>query len=745
MSVRDGMRSVHRDVAEQIVVAGAYALAGRLALLMAISPGYASPVWPAAGVALVAILRRGYRVAPAVAAGSFIVNAGPSLESLVIAGCISIGASLQAVCGGALVRWLVRDPERLVDETDIVRFTALAGPVAGTVGATIGNATLWIGGVTPGPEVLFSWWTWWVGDTIGVIIFAPLLLSFVGAPADTWRPRRLSVVIPLVVGFGIVTAAFLRTASWERERLRSELDRRTSALSHAIEQQLGRHVEIVASIASLFESSRDVEPSGFRAFVREPLQRFPALVGLGWNPRVIAADRSAFEANARARGLSGFSIREMQGDVLVPASMRPEYFPAYYLEPSGVNDLVVGYDPGSEPERAATLARARRDDSIAVTPPITLVQGVRGVLLFMPAYGPSAGARADGQLLGFAVGVLRPQQIVDAVVAALHPDDREHLELAVVDASAGGRVLAGSSVVPRASRMLGIGDRRWRVDVNLRADPRRSWQVWIVLAGGLGLLAIIGTVLLVVTGRAARVAAAERTLRASEEQLRVLGRELEARVADRTRELVAAVAEREVLLREVHHRVKNNLQVISSLLSLQARTLRDPRITAAFADNQARIQAIALVHERLYGSKELVRVAVGEYARTLCGALFQAHDAARRGIAAEVDCEDIQLSVDTAIPLGLIVNELVTNSLKYAFPGRRSGTVAVKVRRVDEGVELRVSDDGIGLPADLDPRHTNTLGLDLVFMFAEQVRAHVDVERGEGVAFVLRIPLTSRQ
>ncbi|HET6336854.1 MAG TPA: PAS domain S-box protein [Polyangiales bacterium] len=201
------------------------------------------------------------------------------------------------------------------------------------------------------------------------------------------------------------------------------------------------------------------------------------------------------------------------------------------------------------------------------------------------------------------------------------------------------------------------------------------------------------------------------------------------------RELRASLLEKDVLLKEVHHRVKNNLQVISSLLSLQAMQLLDPGIRQRLLESQNRVQAIALVHEKLYRSEKLSHIAFGEYAEALVAELAQTHSAAANGIKLSLDMGDVHIGVDAAIPLGLMLNELVSNALKHAFVGSPSGLVEVRLTAADGRLTLSVADDGIGLPPGLDPRNASTLGLDLVFTFAEQLEAEVEIETGAGTRF----------
>jgi two-component sensor histidine kinase len=201
----------------------------------------------------------------------------------------------------------------------------------------------------------------------------------------------------------------------------------------------------------------------------------------------------------------------------------------------------------------------------------------------------------------------------------------------------------------------------------------------------------------------------------------------------------ASLREKEVLLKEIHHRVKNNLQVISSLLNLQARYLADPAARAIFSQSQNRVQSIALVHERLYESADLSHVDFGKYLTVLLDNVFETYAATSRGISKIIEVEAANLSVDLAIPCGLIVNELVTNALKHAFPGGRAGTVRVSLHESPGGVlDLAVGDDGVGIPPDIDPRNTLSLGLDLVVTFAEQLSAELNIVREGGTCFQFR-------
>jgi PAS domain S-box-containing protein len=203
--------------------------------------------------------------------------------------------------------------------------------------------------------------------------------------------------------------------------------------------------------------------------------------------------------------------------------------------------------------------------------------------------------------------------------------------------------------------------------------------------------------------------------------------------------LRSSLEEKEVLLREIHHRVKNNLQVITSLLSLQGEYLKDEEMLKIMRESQHRVRSMALIHEKIYHSHNLAEVDFGDYTRELVSQLVRSYAASRESVQMHIRADSVSLGVDRAIPCGIVVNELVTNALKYAFPGGRTGRIDVELRSVSAGlIRLTVRDDGVGFPAGFDAQNARTLGLTLVSMLAEQLQGELAFPRQEsGVEVVL--------
>ncbi|MCJ7617787.1 MAG: AAA family ATPase [Desulfobacterales bacterium] len=197
----------------------------------------------------------------------------------------------------------------------------------------------------------------------------------------------------------------------------------------------------------------------------------------------------------------------------------------------------------------------------------------------------------------------------------------------------------------------------------------------------------------------------------------------------------ASLKEKEVLLKEIHHRVKNNLQVISSLLNLQLGYIKDKQNIEVFKESRNRVRSMALVHEKLYQSENLSMINFAEYIQSLAGNLFRSYRAGSSVVTLKIHTGDVLVGIDTAIPYGLIINELISNSLKYAFPAGKEGEICVNLHSDNGTLTLIISDNGVGFPKDLDFRNTETLGLQLVIGLVGQLKGTIELDRSGGTEF----------
>jgi len=194
------------------------------------------------------------------------------------------------------------------------------------------------------------------------------------------------------------------------------------------------------------------------------------------------------------------------------------------------------------------------------------------------------------------------------------------------------------------------------------------------------------------------------------------------------KELKNSLMEKEILLREIHHRVKNNMQIISSLLNLQSSFIKDPKAIEAFHESQTRIQSMAMVHEQLYQSGDLTQISIRDYILKLVNNLFYSYGIRKDQITLVTEISDMKLNLETVLPCGLILCEVISNSLKYAFPDGREGNIIIKMHIKDGYYVLSVEDDGVGFPEEIDFMNPNTLGLQIVQTLAQQLDGNIELE-----------------
>jgi two-component sensor histidine kinase len=214
-------------------------------------------------------------------------------------------------------------------------------------------------------------------------------------------------------------------------------------------------------------------------------------------------------------------------------------------------------------------------------------------------------------------------------------------------------------------------------------------------------------------------------------------REQQRRVAEEN--LRRSLAEKDILLKEVHHRVKNNMQIISSILKMQERQVEDPVLKEVLEESQNRIRSMALVHEDLYRNENLENIKFINYAKSLAGNLMRTFSDHQGKISIVYDIEDVLLPLDTGIPCGLIINELISNSFKYAFKDREKGTIKLGLQTSDEGkYQLEVSDDGVGFDKAFEVEKAKTLGLKIVNKLVQQIDGTLEYDFSQGTKFIIR-------
>jgi PAS domain S-box-containing protein len=500
-----------------LVFVFAYVITGRLGLLLAVPPGFASAIFPPAGIAMAAALVGGRRTLPWIFVGSGLLNlwVGYAVEqestSLVITLALWIAAAsvLQAAVGAWTLRHLINYPMALDRARDVARFL-LISPLLCVISATVSLGAMAVLGVVSIAQISSNWLAWWLGDTLGVLLFLPLLMVLAGEPRALWRSRAKSVAAPMVLFFALFVAIFVRTQAREHAQSLAEFQFVSRDLSDKLQSQMVAQEDFLQQLSVLLSGPVRVTRADFAALTGRILQRYPAIEAVAWAPRVAGADRGGFEAEQR-RALGNFAILEWDSHArLLPAGDRAVFYPITYIEPSQANEAAMGVDLASDPVRSTAIEDTVRSHVVVATPPIRLGQNspFEGVLLTLAV---SDGANGPGVLGVF----LRADKILEALVDPVKPTIAVKLVDQQADRALFDNFHAGAGV-PRHEQLLTFGARTYRV----RTEPtepyltrHQSWQSWAVLVIGVLSTSLLGGLLMLSTGERQRFAAllSERT------------------------------------------------------------------------------------------------------------------------------------------------------------------------------------------------------------------------------------------
>lgn len=506
-------------------IAIAYCISAILTQLLHTPPVYATAVWPPAGIALGAALVWGKRTWLGIFLGGLCGNAftiimlhgSASLSGILFpAAGIAVGAVLQAGTVAYLIRRWAGFPSQFNEAKNIVRFLSLVGPLGCCLNASFGNGLLIVADKVPLAELPVNWVTWWVGDTIGALIFTPLTLIAFGRPRAIWSPRWFTVALPLIICFAIATAIFARVRIADINLSQTEFSNLASAANRSIESSLQDFTVMIYALKGLYDASDNVNCTEFKTFTDILLTHRSELQAFEWAKRVSQSERKHFEEGHSFCDSDFSPIFERNAKGLaIQAGERGDYLPVTFINPMASNRPALGFDLLSERSRRETVFKARDSGNLTMTPPINLVQNLSGalsVLMVAPLYRPvdDMASLEDKRehFVGTVVGVLKIESLINTALAKLGVQ-KNLLHFRIKDQSLEGNeaLLFVENAFSSDSSLLHhqklpIGGRVWEISIS--GDERdfgHGLFSWYVLAGGMFFSGLVGGFLLLLTGK----------------------------------------------------------------------------------------------------------------------------------------------------------------------------------------------------------------------------------------------------
>lgn len=490
------------------MLAATYVVMGKLGLMLAVSPGYASGIFPPAGLAIAAAYLWGGTTLPWIVLGSLTLNlsvaASPLQSSATLATlCVAVASALQAWVGRAVLRRAIGIKTGLETVKDIGGYL-LAAPVICLVGASLSVGSLALLGVIPRDQAPMAWMTWELGDTLGMVSIFPIMLALFGTPDAVWNDRRLIVSSIMAAVLVLVGLAYVSVHQIESSKMSQsfhfQADRVTATIQDHLDEQefILEQLDMALSSAQRESVSRDA----FRELVQPALNRFPMLQAIEWVPEIPSSRRAMFEASQKQSVPDYLITQRNETGGMVPVLDRPIYYPVAYIEPLAGNRKALGFDLGSNPARKAAVLQAQQAEGSIATEPVTLVQEQEtqeGILLIRRI---QTGANAPG----FVLTVLR----VGDFITQSRPRDAD-IEITLTDVRKGRTIYGEQPSQPAAMERtdtLHFGSREYGLHFRPTArfsashDNLKSWSMLVV---GIVTDGLLGATLLLITGATNRV------------------------------------------------------------------------------------------------------------------------------------------------------------------------------------------------------------------------------------------------
>ncbi|MCP5324864.1 MAG: CHASE domain-containing protein [Oceanospirillaceae bacterium] len=694
------------------VAACAYFLAGKLGLSLAIPPGFASAVWPAAGLALACLLLcNPYAALAGIGVGSFLINLGLSsdqynhihLQSILPAAWIACGAMAQATGGYYLHKRYIGLRNTLDNPSNILTFCLLVCIVACTIGCSMGSAALYFNGIIPASAIPFTWLTWWVGDSIGVLLFTPLLLSIFSQHNFSLR-RKLQIAVPTLVIFTVTWWIFVLSLEKTRQEQNFILEKTTDYFSHEIIDNLHKSAHRLNAYRAFFNANPNFSQTQFNRFSAVILEEDSIFQGIGWTRIIKAGERKNLEQQYQQQGYKDFHLTEFdKNGKLQIATEQQEYYPVLYIYPLEQNKKAFGLNLAANPARKEALLNARQLHRAVATAPITLAQETahqKATILYLPVYTTATNTQDGGDFLGYISGVLR----INSVLGSLLEESKNRgisLNLTdVTDANNPLKLLSDDTPVFNGLQAkeytAEFGERLYAIRVYPNVNytpPPRNWTSWLIITAGFLIAAMLQVFILIITG--------------SYEHVR-------QQVERKTRDLTFAIAEanaanqaKSVFLANMSHELRTPLNSIIGFLHLCLKTpLSSKQQDYLHKADLSSATLLALINQSLDYAKiesgnielEQHEVSVLHLLEKIYAIFSRRAEETKLNFAIKASGEIPNLLNGDALRIEQILLNLLSNAFKFTAQGEVNLTV--EYNQQQEQLILVVHDTGIGISAE---------------------------------------------
>ena len=700
-----------------MAVAAAYFIMGRLGLLLSLDNGYSTLIWPPSGVALIALFFYGLKVWPGLVLGAFLVNTpfGGNLEVFLSNAAsmhhnylIALGNSTQAVIAYLILRRVLADLKTITRPADIVLFFLIAGPVCSLFASTVGASSLYVYGIIEAKEYATVWLTWWLGDTNGALIAAPVILVAAMPSHKGAGARRIVGSFSLLLVLMLLALVVYLLQQWTDDGIRQRLNNSRALIALNMDMGLAELTHDLRLLGSVIELEPGLSREAYEGVASTALKVQPRLMSVSWNRRIKGAERGiAEQAIKEAYGINrGLTWRTPRG-ALEPAPAQDRYTYVHFIVPFAGNRAAVGYAVSTNPSRLATLRQTQNSGRAAVTPRLQLVQDDStgasapsyGVLMFVPV---SVG----GEIIGYSTGVVRINPLIDAALAAAGVDN---IQYRLLDTSApeGEQLLAsnipGDGSIPplldnfTTRQTIQVLDHTWTLFVSPSEAFLKAFEDVLVLQL-VFVLAVITTAVLSVF------------------VLVMMGGQIETQrlVQARTAELEQANKVKSRFLNNMSHEIRTPMNGVVGMLRLLAETPLNKEQQQMVRLSRGSANTLLTVINDVLDISMMER---GEFSIT--NAPTDVGEAVREcvmlldGIAQDkkliLSCEIndvLQKLVETdGARLKQVLYNLIGNAIKFTPEGGHVW-VETSITQSDEGwahVDITVRDSGIGI-SDEDQR-----------------------------------------